>query len=265
MSIEKSGSETSEALKPKNKGLLGRLGKFAAARDVKVDSGDKSEALGVNNIDKIVRGLQGRTRSAESLGHGKATRFADSVKRSPLAFRDTPEGMHYALTHLIFVGDSVMGVSTTWEGSRVDELALLLLPIGAQANDHSKQYLTARSLLKIRPDEVSKPGPDGVVMPWRQVDITRKGIGAPFGINDDMVSRNHGRVDLMADSRIEVNDNSSSNGTEVMTINSLANGIDGFKMSDNSKSAALELVGTLQSNPDLWSNEAADVISFIRL
>ncbi len=240
----------------KRERLLRRFGRVASGRLLDPVTSSLPEAFTESNVNMLADALGRRKASRESLGKGKAEVYKGSVPCEPLVARDLPDFKQDILTHLIFIGDSVLGISSVLgRDNSVEETTLSVLPIGKQGQTTGgHRNNSAHTLLRIVPSAASAPGPNGVVVPWKEMSLGLEKVKTAFGIEDNTISGEHCKVDLMADGRVEVKDTKSKNGTEVMTLTGLSR----YELDETAMTSAQKLLDSLQAEPYVWSSQYAD-------
>lgn len=160
------------------------------------------------------------------------------------------------LTHLIVLGDTVLGVTTQVnqkpgvEG-RIEEIRVAILPFGA----HDRPDLTdaPTDLLKVRPALLQQPRSDGIIQDFETVVVGGRDIAAATGVVDQYVSAKNTEITVTADGRLKVGDLSSTNGTQVFDA------IDFAALGSKDESGTLrELNDFLTQNAVSWSSRDAD-------
>lgn len=237
------------------KGLFGRLGLTATANQstqpARVVS---SEAISQRSVNTLVEALKNRKNTYQTLGKGKSAEFRDIVQRDPLIERSLPDGRRNALTHLIFVGESVLGVDSVFSSTgHIDEMAIRVLPIGRQMPT-GRFNVTAASLFRFLPGDAFKPGQDGVRKEWETAKITRNEIGYAYNIHDPTVSNEQAEISFTSQGTVIVRDLNSTNGTEVMNIDTLMRSDAEGPLRDTGEDLRL----LLEAHPHMWSSQYAD-------
>lgn len=156
-----------------------------------------------------------------------------------------------ALTQMIVVGDTVLGISrevTGLHGGGKPELTrvrVAVLPVGSHA-----EFGSSRTLLDIDPRTLREPRQDGVIQPWERVDISRQSLTELTGVEDRSVSRDHGHISVETDGMVSIVDHGSANGTDV--VNDLS-------FYDRSlKEQLAPFVDDLQARSEMWAADTAD-------
>lgn len=252
---EKRSSQGEKSNKRITGRILSRLGRTAASGNRATDPAGivTSEILSPKRIRELSDALRLGKSSSDSLGRDRRAEYKGMVQEAALATHELADGRKNILTHLLIMGDSVLGVdSILGSDGSVQETAVRVLPIGKQVPEF-RFRATAATLLSFNPEDASKPGNNGVVKAWEEIEVGRRDIKGAYGIEDPAISRPHAKIGLTAQGQFSVRDLSSENGTEVITLNRLSRSVTG----QQAIGLGSALATMLQAQPYMWASEYA--------
>lgn len=165
-----------------------------------------------------------------------------------------------SLTHVIVVGDTVLGVSRTVNNKpgadkRVEEYRLSVLPVGAKY-DQPQLSDSPVTLLSARPkvmDNLRDDPQEPYYQRFERFRIGGQSIMNLTGVRDEYISSKHADLIISSDGTdhiLSVHDFASTNGTQVFTA-------EDFEEAE-STGALAGFAQYLQSDPVSWSAEFAD-------
>jgi len=184
--------------------------------------------------------------------------YHDTMLQEPLAKKEQMGGnLEQGLSHIIVVGDTVLGVSRTvnmkklGQPDAVEQIRLAVLPLGEQGSDTG----SSRTIVTMQASALRQPRHNGVMQPWESVRLGRSELAALTGHTDPTVSGTHLEIAFSADGSVGVYDFESTNGTQIYNATDLSST---FTVSDGGRSSLAALAVELQQNPHMWDAESAD-------
>lgn len=169
--------------------------------------------------------------------------------------REYPGGnIEEGLSHLIVVGDTVLGVSRVIDRGRqgpgaVSRMRLSVLPLG----EHGSSIGSSATILEVNPSELVKPRQSGVVQLWEMVKVGRSELAKLTTDRDPRVSASHLEVTFDSTGGVKIEDLGSTNGTRVYTT------MEDFAGPITQEDYAVlgRMADELQQHPHMWDSESA--------
>ena len=187
--------------------------------------------------------------------------YQASVKTAPLA-----EASHFGgnvvegLTHLIVVGDSMIGVShirnTKKPDGGLEKVRVALLPVGAHAGAKGMADGTAKTIQEIDVAALGRPDRQGVIQSYKDVNVGRSTLAGLSGETDPAVSGNHFTLKVDSNGGILITD-TSTNGTRILEAADYDKIHTG--LSDEGRSSLIAATEALNNMPSAWEQEQVDM------
>lgn len=189
--------------------------------------------------------------------------FSDVLAREPLVSQEHYSGkQEEGLTHLVVVGNSILGISRNFNHPRgsenfgqVESVRISVLPLG-EAAAHMQ---SSRTLLEVHTATLRNPRENGVIQGWESIAIGRKELADATGVVDQALSRQHLEIAVTADGNVGITDRGSTYGTQILSMDDFGyNGLtpQGQQMLEDTRQE-------LQQKPYMWNNQFADTVARI--
>jgi len=211
------------------------------------------------NRDRYNAPSETSVRELQSLYRERALRRGDRrvLDDSPLAGYDRASraGEEY-LNNLVVVGETVLGVTQVHDSDgRVSNVRVSILPVGEKSGAVGERQ-TSATLAEIDVPSLREPRVDGIVQPWAHIDIGRGAIAEFTRVADNTISGKHASITVTAEGCVEMQD-TSTNGTVVVSANDLLASHDFGGLDDDSKVRVATFIRQFNDKPYTWQKTAS--------
>lgn len=243
---------------PRKRGIRDLLGRSTVKAATGNPEPETKETKKGFSLEALVNGLKqtkGRYLSKEGQSE-KKVHVADGY----LAQTTLKDGSREALSRLLFVGDSVLGLTATFgQDDKLVTTRLIALPLGINENDASgRNNGSARVIASFgTADAQAEFEKTGVRKEWTKLTVGREQIKGDQGVEDTAASRQHLDITLGTNGSVDLKD-TSTNGTGILSMDDLMTKTPGVGLDETTYMHAQVLQSRLEARPALWSSDFAD-------